>query len=71
MLCFNDNMSKKYISIKTTAKILNLPVSYLKVLADNKAIPFLVVNGRLRFNLEAVEAALNELAANWGDCYHE
>jgi excisionase family DNA binding protein len=52
-----------FVSLNTAANYFNLPNSYLKNLADTGAIPFLVVNGRCRFNLTAVEAALVKLAA--------
>jgi hypothetical protein len=51
-----------FVSLNATANHFNLPVSYLKNLADTGAIPFLIVNGRCRFNLMAVETALMNLA---------
>ncbi len=39
---------------------------YLRELAEKRTIPVLDVNGRLRFNLEAVQNALDEIAAQEG-----
>ena len=51
-----------YISLEALAATLGLPQHYLKALANKKQIPYLNVNGRLRFDIEAVRHALNELA---------
>jgi len=56
-----------FVSLNALANHFNLPDSYLKQLANRSLIPFLKVNGRLRFNLEAVSQALTDLAAKGGD----
>jgi hypothetical protein len=55
-----------FVSLNALANHFNLPDSYLKQLANRSLIPFLKVNGRLRFNFEAVQQALSELAAKGG-----
>jgi hypothetical protein len=52
-----------FVSLSALANQLNLPDSYLRHLANNNLIPFLKINGRLRFHLGAVEKALAGLAA--------
>jgi len=52
-----------FVSLNALANHFNLPDSYLKQLANRSLIPFLKVNGRLRFNFEAVEKALADIAA--------
>ena len=54
---------KVYIPLSITAKTLGLPTTYLEELAKQHKIPALNVNGRLRFNPEAVQQVLDELAA--------
>jgi len=56
-----------FVSLNALADHFNLPDSYLKQLANRSLIPFLKVNGRLRFNLEAVSQALADLAAKGGN----
>jgi len=58
---FND--SDTFMSLSALASRISLPRSYLKTLADKRAIPFLDVNGHRRFNAEAVDIALANLAA--------
>ena len=53
----------KFISLEALAVTLNLPQKFLRELADKKQIPSLDVNGRLRFNPEVVQSALNQIAA--------
>jgi hypothetical protein len=55
-----------FVSLNALANHFNLPDEYLKQLANKSLIPFLNVNGRLKFNLEAVSQALADLAANGG-----
>jgi len=55
--------TKEYISLEILAAKLRLPQSYLRNLVENSQIPALKVNGRLRFNFEAVEKALADIAA--------
>jgi len=57
---------KIYIPLRPTARLLGLPVTFLKELVENNKIPSLNVNGRLRFNLVAVQQALADLAAKGG-----
>jgi hypothetical protein len=58
--------TKIYIPLNATAKVLGLPSTYIKELAGNGDIPKLDVNGRLRFNPEAVQKALDNIAAKGG-----
>jgi excisionase family DNA binding protein len=51
-----------YQSIESLAIELHLPQRYLRQLAEQKKIPFLIVGGRRRFNLIAVKAVLDRLA---------
>lgn len=55
-----------YISLEALAAELCLPKTFLRNLANKGDIPKLDVNGRLRFNPEAVQKALDELAAKGG-----
>lgn len=57
----------KYISLEALAVTLKLPQKFLRKLADQKQIPCLNVNGRLRFNPIAVQAALDYIAAEGGN----
>ncbi len=52
-----------FVTLDALANHFNLPNSYLKKLAAKNIIPSLNVNGRLRFNSEAVQSALNQIAA--------
>ena len=52
----------EYIALSSLATKLNLPCHFLKRLAENGEIPSLNVNGRLRFNPEAVRQSLDNLA---------
>jgi hypothetical protein len=54
---------RQFISLTRLAEETSLPKAYLAELAEKGLIPALKVNGRLRFNLETVRNALNELAA--------
>lgn len=56
----------KYISIEVLAASLNLPQKYLKELSSQGVIPSLCINGRLRFNPQTVQQALDNLAAGGG-----
>lgn len=62
-----ENINSKYVSLSALARGLGLPSGYLKDLAEKKQIPSLQINRRLRFNPEAVQSALDELAAKGGD----
>jgi hypothetical protein len=53
---------KEYISLYRLSSRLGLPEAYLKNLAIQGVIPKLNVNGRLRFNPEAVQQALDKIA---------
>jgi len=55
-----------YIPLETLAAKLGLPKCYLRKLARGKMIPYLNVNGRLRFNLKEVQKALAQIAASEG-----
>ena len=56
----------KYVSLEILAVELCLPKAYLKQLAAKDSIPALDVNGRLRFNIIAVQQALDKLAEQGG-----
>lgn len=60
----NGNMNKQYLSLEALAARLGLPRNYLRNLAQEKLIPCLNVNGRLRFDESNVRAALHQLAQN-------
>ena len=51
-----------YLSLEALAARLNLPQRYLRDLAADKVIPYLDVNGRLRFCEPEVREALSNLA---------
>jgi len=51
-----------FVPLDCLAASLALPRAYLRRLADQKAIPSLDVNGRLRFDERAVRDALLRLA---------
>lgn len=55
-----------YISLEALAATLRLPQHYLRTLVSKNQIPYLNVNGRLRFNLNTVQVALDKLAAGEG-----
>jgi len=59
--------NKIYNPLNVTARLLGLPAPYIKELAQQGKIPFLKIRNRLRFNPEAVQEALDEIAANKGD----
>ena len=52
----------KYISIEVLAAQLSLPQKYLRELSRQGKIPGLNVNGRLRYNPQLVQKALDNLA---------
>jgi hypothetical protein len=54
---------KKYITLQSLSYQLDLSGNYLRGLAEKGKIPSLNVNGRLRFNPEPVQQALDRLAA--------
>ena len=56
--------TQEYISLEVLAAKLRLPLKYLRKLAKTNKIPSLNVNGRLRFNPDAVQEALDKIAAN-------
>ena len=60
-------ISLEYISADVLAIRLGLPRTYLRELIADRQIPFLDVNGRLRFDEGAVREVLRRLAeANGG-----
>ena len=59
--------TKVYNTLNVTARLLGLPAPYLKGLAEQRKIPALKIKDRLRFNPEAVQNALDLIAAR-GDC---
>jgi len=61
---------EKLYNLLGLSRKFNLPVKWLKEKAAKGQIPSLRIRGRFRFNIEAVEAALLEMAAKGGntDC---
>ncbi len=59
--------TKEYISLEVLAASTRLPQTYIRDLIEAGHIPFLNVNGRLRFNPAQVQAALDDLAAKGVD----
>jgi hypothetical protein len=59
----SDNLHNLY----GLSRELNLPVKWLKAKAVKGQIPCLKIGRRFRFNIEAVKAALLEMAAEEGD----
>ncbi len=59
----NENLHNLY----GLSRELNLPVKWLKAKAVKGKIPCLRIGRRFRFNIEAVEAALLEMAEERGD----
>ena len=57
----------KYISLEALAATFRLPQNYLRELAKANKIPSLSINGRLRFNPEAVQSALDQIATKEAD----
>ena len=57
------NAKYTYVSLEALAAIFGLPQNYLRELSKTHKIPLLNINGRLKFNPEAVKQALVELAA--------
>lgn len=57
---------KKIHNLIGLSNELQLPAKWLKQQAEIGTIPVLNVDGKLRFNLDAVEEALCELAAKGG-----
>jgi hypothetical protein len=55
-----------YHSIESLALELHLPQGYLRKLAAENKIPFLVVGGRKRFNPKAVQIALDNFSQQGG-----
>ena len=57
---------RQFISLTSLAAEISLPKAYITELAEKGMIPALKVNRRLRFNPEAVQQALDKLAAKGG-----
>lgn len=53
-----------YISLENLSASLSLPQGYLKQLAADRKIPFLLIGSRMRFNMKDVQEALGKLASN-------
>ena len=64
-MLFNQGMETRisYISLEALSATLGLPKAYLKNLADSGEIPCLDVNGRRRFNRQAVRETLDSKAS--------
>ena len=54
-------METEYLSLEALGAVLDLPQKYLRRLAKEKRIPSLIVGKRMRFQEQAVRAALSEL----------
>jgi hypothetical protein len=61
-----DIIAIMYISLEKLVLELRLPKSFLQELIERREIPFLVVHGRLRFDLQAVREALADMATRPG-----
>jgi hypothetical protein len=61
---------RQFISLTSLAAEISLPKAYIVELADKGLIPSLDVNGRLRFNITAVQQALDKLASKGGHDDH-
>lgn len=61
-----ENKIAEYVSLETMSAMANLPQAFIKTLAKNNDLPALCVNGRLRFNPQAVQTALDKLAEQEG-----
>jgi len=59
--------NEKYITTEKLSTRLGLPRDYIIELAKQSKIPSLKVRGRLRFNLEQVQAALGKIARGTGN----
>jgi len=57
-----EKTANKYMSLSELAARTRLPKWYLKQLAEQKAIPSLIIGQRPRFRLDDVLAVLKELA---------
>jgi hypothetical protein len=68
-------INSNFVSLDVLALELCLPKRYLKELADTNAIPFLIVSRRKRFNPQAVQDVLNQIAVEKitedGDTYEQ
>jgi hypothetical protein len=53
-----------FVTLSMLAYLLQLPATWLEQEAKSGRIPALGIGGRLRFNVEAVEAELSRRAAN-------
>ncbi|HUU16683.1 MAG TPA: hypothetical protein VMW72_06005 [Sedimentisphaerales bacterium] len=58
---------RQFVSLEALAVELHLPKSYLRALVNKKLIPYLDVNGRLRFDPVLVVEALTNLASGNGE----
>ena len=61
-MSYSESMDTTYYSLEAVAGKLNLPRVYIRRMAEEKRIPYLVVGGRLRFNPSAVQSALDKIA---------
>jgi excisionase family DNA binding protein len=62
-----EKLISKFVSLGFVSQETGLPQSYIKKLAKENKIPALLVSGRWRFNFEAVEKALADIAAKGGN----
>ena len=58
---FDDEST--FVSLDHLAARLGLPSTYLKRLAERRAVPCLRVSGRMKFNPLEVQQALDRMAA--------
>jgi hypothetical protein len=59
-------MQTKFVNLNVLAQDFGLPATYLRDLAISRKIPSLNVRGKLRFDTDAVAAALDKLAMGDG-----
>ena len=66
-MLFSGSMKTKiYVPLSVIVKVLGLPTSYVRKLAEQHKIPALKIKGHFRFNAEAVKIALDDLASKGG-----
>jgi predicted site-specific integrase-resolvase len=63
-----ENRDKKLVNLIGLSEELQLPIDWLRVQAESGRIPCLFISRKkMRFNPEAVEKALADLAAKGGN----
>lgn len=65
-MCYTSRMNNKLLTIAGLSRETGLPILWLKKQVELKKIPFLNTGGGYRFNLQAVQRALNAIAKTGG-----